>query len=56
MLKISYSGFLGLSSAVRRNSLLKCAPQPKVQKITKIPYLGSLGRSTSSTWYPQKAH
>jgi len=27
----------------RRNSLLKCAPQPKIAKINKTPYFGSSG-------------
>jgi len=38
MLKISYAGCAGLSVVVKRNSLLKCVSQPKLQKTYKTSF------------------
>jgi len=48
MLKISYAGCLGLSPAINRNSVLKCALHPKIAKNSLKTFLwGVQGRSKS---------
>ena len=39
----------------RSNSLLKCAPQPKIAKINKTPYIGSSGSIKVIEWIQLKS-